>query len=143
MAQIAAVVYVLSPWLDFANYQLPNWAGMIGAVVYTIALSLLWRSHADLGGNWSATLEIRERHWLVTHGVYGRLRHPMYAAHWLWGIAQALLIQNWIAGVGGLLFFAPLYLLRVPGEEAMLFEHFGDEYREYMNRTGRVIPRLK
>ena len=70
----------------------------------------------DLGGNWSATLEIRERHSLVTHGVYRRVRHPMYAAHWLWGIAQALLIQNWIAGVGGLLFFAPLYLLRVRGD---------------------------
>ena len=83
VAQIAAVDYVLSPWLDFANYHLPKCAGMIGVVVYAIALWLLWRSHADLAGNWSATLEIRKRHYLVTHGVYRRVRHPMYAAHWL------------------------------------------------------------
>ena len=34
--------------------------------------------------------------WL-TEGVYRHIRHPMYAAHWLWGLGQALLLQNWIA----------------------------------------------
>ncbi len=140
--QVVAILYVLTPWLDFADYYLPTWAGAVGAVVFVAALWLLWRSHADLGRNWSPTLEIAEGHSLVTQGVFRHIRHPMYAAHGLWGIAQALLLQNWIAGLGSLVVFIPLYLLRVPREEQMMLEQFGEEYRSYMSRTGRVIPRL-
>ena len=138
--------YVLTPWLDFADYQLPAWAGLVagwvGAAVFAVALWLLWRSHADLGRNWSPTLEIREGHSLVTHGVFRYIRHPMYAAHGLWAVAQALLLQNWIVGPAFLALSLPLYVLRVPREEEMMLEHFGEEYRSYIGRTGRVIPRV-
>ena len=142
VAQVIALTYVFSPWLDFANYHLPIWAGWVGVPVFAAALWLLWRSHADLGRNWSPFLQVVEAHSLVAEGAYRHVRHPMYAAHGLWGIAQALLLQNWIAGLGGLAAFIPVYVLRVPREEQMMLEHFGDEYRSYMNRTGRVIPRL-
>ena len=142
---IMPLFYLLSSWLDFADYRLPTWvslvAGLVGAAVFAVALWLLWRSHADLGHNWSPRLEIREEHSLVTQGVYHSIRHPMYAAHWLWGIAQALLLQNWIAGLSMLISMAPIYLVRVSHEERMMLEHFGEEYRSYMNRTGRVVPR--
>jgi protein-S-isoprenylcysteine O-methyltransferase Ste14 len=60
---------------------------------------------------------------------------------WLWAVAQPLLLHNWIAGFGLILLFIPLYLIRVPREERMMLEHFGDEYRDYMRRTGRIFPR--
>lgn len=82
------------------------------------------------------------KHALVTQGIYRHMRHPIYAAQWLWGIAQPLLLQNWIAGLAGLVSFLPVYLYRVPREEQMMLEHFGEEYRSYMGRTGRIIPRL-
>jgi len=66
----------------------------------------------------------------------------MYSAHWLWGIAQALLIHNWIAGLASLVILLPLYLLRVKREEQMMLEQFGEEYRSYISRTGKVIPRF-
>jgi protein-S-isoprenylcysteine O-methyltransferase Ste14 len=66
----------------------------------------------------------------------------MYASTLLWGIAQALLLQNWIAGSGGLVSFLLLYLVRLPREELMMLDHFGDEYRAYWARTGRVLPPL-
>lgn len=138
---VIPILYVFTPWLDFANYRLPNWAGWLGVVTFAVALWLFWRSHTDLGRNWSATLEIREGHSLVAFGVYQYIRHPMYTAHWIRGIAQALLLQNWIAGLANLVPFLPLYLLRVPREEQMMLERFGEEYRSYMNRTGRVVPR--
>jgi protein-S-isoprenylcysteine O-methyltransferase Ste14 len=134
--------YVLTPWLDFADYRLPQWAGIIGLVVYAVAFCLLWRSLKDLGRNWSPTLEIWEGHWLVTCGVYRYIRHPMYASLLLWGIAQALLLQNFIAGVGGGSSFLPLYLLRVEREEQMMSSHFGEDYRRYMTKTGRIMPRF-
>ncbi|MFH1920047.1 MAG: hypothetical protein ABIP48_09200 [Planctomycetota bacterium] len=61
----------------------------------------------------------------------------------VWAVAQALLLQNWIAGPSMLAVFLPFYLLRVPHEERMLLAHFGEEYRSYVNRTGRIIPRLR
>ena len=144
--QIIPLIYVFTPWLNYADYNLPHGAGLVagwsGAAVFAAGLWLLWRSHADLGRNWSPKLHIRDDHVLVTGGVFRPVRHPMYAAHWLWGIAQALLLQNWIAGFALLASFLPLYLYRVPREEQMMLDYFGEEYRLYMNRTGRIIPRL-
>src|SRR5262249_44744690 len=88
----------------------------------------------------SVTLEVREQHALVTNGVYSRVRHPMYSAFWLWALAQALLLPNWIAGPAGLIGFGTLFFLRVGREEALMIETFGDEYRRYMARTSRVLP---
>ena len=141
--QVIPVLYVLTSWLDFADYHLSTWAGLVGAAIFTVALWLYWRSHADLGRNWSPLLQIKGGHSLVTHGVYQYIRHPIYAADWLWGIAQALLLQNWIGGLAALASMLPVYLFRVPREEQMMLEHFGEEYRLYMSRTGRVIPRLR
>lgn len=145
--QVIPLIYIFSSWLDFADYRLPTTAGLVvgwtGATIFAVALWLLWRSHADLGRNWSPTLQVREEHSLVTRGVFGHIRHPMYAAHWLWAVAQALLLQNWIAGLAMMAAFLPLYLHRVTREEQMMLEHFGDEYRSYMNRTGRIVPRLR
>ena len=66
----------------------------------------------------------------------------MYAAFLVWGLAQPLLLQNWIGGWSHMVAFLPLYILRVPREEQMMCEQFGKAYQSYMSRTGRVIPRL-
>jgi len=139
-------LYVFTPWLNRADYRLsPRGtarAGGIGTALLALAVLLFWRSHTDLGRNWSPSLQIRARHTLITDGVYRSIRHPMYASIWFWGIAQTLLLQNWIAGWAGLVLFLPMYVLRVPREEQMMLEQFGAAYRVYMNQTGRVIPRL-
>lgn len=136
-------IYVLTSWLYFADYHLPTWAGWIGVALFALALWLLWRSHADLARNWSPKLELMEGHRLVTDGVFRHIRHPMYAAHWLWGVAQVFLLQNWIAGFSMVACLIPMYVYRVRVEEQMMLEHFGDEYRSYMDRTGRLIPCLR
>ena len=139
-------VYVSTSWLSWADYRLSpratGRAGGVGTALLAVAVWLFWRSHTDLGRNWSPSLQIREGHTLVTGGVYRSIRHPMYASIWLWGIAQALVLQNWIAGWASLVLFLPMYVLRVPREEQLMLEQFGEAYRMYMNQTGRVIPRL-
>ena len=107
------------------------------------ALWLFWRSHVDLGQNWSVSLEMRERHQLVTDGVYRFIRHPMYASIWLWSLAQGMLLQNWFAGWSLVPTFAAMYFIRTPREERMMCDAFGDEYRHYMRRTGRLFPRIR
>ncbi len=145
--QVIPLVYVFSSWLDFVDYHLPLWAnwvtGITGGVVFALALWLLWRSHVDLGQNFSPELKLRKEHTLVTDGIFRLIRHPMYTAHLLWAIAQVLLLHNWIAGFSFLVTFYPFYLLRVPREERMMLENFGQEYSLYMNRTGRLLPRYR
>ena len=143
-AGVLPFIYIFSTWLDFANlpFNMPSAFGFIGTVFFLISIWLLHRSHADLGKLWSSTVEPSSKQMLVTDGVYKRVRHPMYSAHVLWGIAQILLLPNLIAGPLALLLnFAVIYL-RVPREEQALLEEFGDEYRQYMKTTGRILPRF-
>ncbi len=139
---VAPMLYLLTPLLSFADYDLPSVIPWCGTAVMLTALWLFWRSHSDLGRNWSVSLEIREEHELITGGVYRAIRHPMYASIWLWSLSQAMLLENWLAGGSALLTFAPLYFSRAPREESMMCEFFGEEYRAYMRRTGRIFPRV-
>lgn len=139
---VVPLIYAFTPLLSFADFQFPSWGGWIGVAVSVVALWLFWRSHADLGRNWSPTLELRKGHQLITSGVYKYVRHPMYAASLMWGVAQILILHNWIAGCSPLLSIMLMYFLRVPHEEQMMLDQFGEEYQSYMNRTGRIIPRL-
>jgi len=142
LAMVLPFFFIFTPWLNFADYLLPAWLGWIGTAVFAGALLFLWRSHADLGRNWSAVLQIKQEQTLVTNGIYRHLRHPMYAAHMLWAIAQGLLLQNWLAGWAFLVVFVPLYLIRAPKEEKMMLEQFGEQYRQYITHTGGIIPRF-
>lgn len=114
----------------------------LGLVPLAAALWLFRRSHADLGRNWSITLEVREQHALVKTGVYRLVRHPMYSSFFLLGIAQLLLLPNWLAGLSGPVGAGILYGFRVAREERMMLETFGGEYRTYMSETKRIIPWL-
>ena len=140
---ILPALYLFTPWLAFADYHLPAFIPWCGAVTMVIALWLFWRAHVDLGLNWSITLEMRKGHELIVHGVYRRIRHPMYASIFLFAVAQALLLQNWLAGWAGFVTVALLYFVRTPREEEMMCDYFGESYRDYMRRTGRLWPRLK
>ena len=129
--------------LDFANYRLPVWAPFIGLALLVPGLWLFWRSHADLGRNWSVTTELREDHSLTTTGVYTRIRHPMYTAIWMLFAAQPFFVHNWLAGWSGVLSFGLMYFLRVSYEEAMMRDRFGTLYDDYCKRTGRLLPKLR
>ncbi len=136
------LLWVVTPLLAFADYPLYAVPFGIGIVLMLLGLWLFYRSHNELGLNWSITLQMREHHSLVTDGIYSRIRHPMYSAMLLLGVAQVLFCPNWIAGPAYLLSFGLAYLLRVQAEERMMVDRFGAEYEEYMRKTGRVTPRL-
>jgi protein-S-isoprenylcysteine O-methyltransferase Ste14 len=136
------LIYSVTDWLDFADYTLPVWMGWLGVALMACALFVFARAHVDLKSNWSPTLEIFDGHTLVTGGIYKYIRHPMYASQWIWVVAQILLLWNWVAGPLDLLFFIPFYILRVRAEEKMMLDTFGDQYREYMKKTGGVIPKF-
>ncbi|MCG8306864.1 MAG: isoprenylcysteine carboxylmethyltransferase family protein [Cytophagales bacterium] len=143
IGMLIPLVYVFGSGLDFADYPMPQWVGWAGVVLFMDAILLLYLSHAHLGKNWSPVLGIQKDHTLVTSGIYAYIRHPMYAAHLLWAIAQMLMLHNWIAGFSFIAVMIPHYLIRVGKEEQMMIDRFGEEYRAYMKTTGRVVPKFK
>jgi protein-S-isoprenylcysteine O-methyltransferase Ste14 len=136
------MIYVAIGFPAFADYPFRPLQAWLGLAVAMAALAMFFATHRALGRNWSVSLDVRKNHQLITEGVYRRLRHPMYTAFWLWALAQALLLPNWVAGFSGLIGFGILYFLRVGQEEQLMLDTFGDDYRDYMARTKRVIPGL-
>lgn len=139
---ILPAIYVATGVPRWADHPTNVWLVAFGALIYIFALWVFRRSHKDLGRNWSITLQIREKHKLVQAGVYSAIRHPMYTSFLLMGLSQAFLLQNWVAGLSGLIGFAVLFFLRVGNEERMMLEAFGPEYRIYMRKTKKIIPYL-
>jgi protein-S-isoprenylcysteine O-methyltransferase Ste14 len=134
------LIWIASPAFSFAEYPLHAAPLAAGVLCLAAGLWLFYRSHADLGTNWSVTLQLREQHRLITRGVYRRIRHPMYAALLLYGVGQALALPNWFAGPSYLVAVGILYAFRVGAEERMMLAQFGDDYAAYMTRTKRLVP---
>jgi len=148
--QLLPLVYILTPWLSEADYSLGGSRLVnlriaiqgFGCLTFALSLWLLWRAHIELGQSWSGGVDIGEAHTLVTDGLYRVVRHPIYAAFWLWGFAQLLMLPNWVVGLAGMLGHMPNYFYRIPREEQMLLDHYGEAYQEYMHSTPRILPRL-
>ncbi len=139
---VIPLIWIVAPVFSFAEYPLRIIPLVAGIVCFAAGLWLFFRSHVDLGTNWSITLQVRDQHQLITHGVYRRIRHPMYTALLLHAVGQALVIPNWLAGPSYLVPFVILFAGRVRAEERMMLEQFGDEYAAYMKKSKRLVPRI-
>jgi protein-S-isoprenylcysteine O-methyltransferase Ste14 len=137
---IVPAVYAVSGFPTAFDRPFVPAVAWLGLPTMIGALWLFRRSHADLGRNWSISLQMRDQHALVTSGVYRVIRHPMYSSFFLLGLAQLLLLPNWFAGLAGFIGAGILYGFRVRREEEMMLDTFGDEYRAYMAGTKRIVP---
>jgi len=133
------VLWFLGDGLRKLSFPAPDWLRWAGLGLGITSLGLFAWTHAVLGRFWSPTLQLRRQHRLITAGPYSQIRHPMYSAILGWLISLGLVAANRTPFV-----FATLgtliILLRTQGEERMMLEQFGDEYRRYMQRTGRLLP---
>lgn len=136
------LIWIATPAIAFADYPLHPVPLVAGTGCLALGLWLFYRSHADLGTNWSITLQVREQHQLVTEGVYRHVRHPMYLALLLYSFGQALVLPNWVAGPSYLVAFVLLFALRLGPEERLMLEEFGKDYEAYMARSKRLVPGL-
>lgn len=136
------ILYIVTTWLDYFALVIPELIRMFGIVFFGAGLVLLIWVHRTLGKHWSMMLKLGEEHSLITTGPYSRVRHPMYTYFYIMVISTALISANLLVGVFGFLTWTLLYVVRVGDEEEMMLEQFGEEYEEYIKRTGRLIPKL-
>ncbi len=115
----------LTPWLGIV---------LIGAGIF-----LQWWSLRELGAFYTTHLGIQEKHRLITSGPYAQVRHPGY-------LSSFVIMLGMILSMGSLLMVVAeivstsLIIWRIDGEEEMLIEAFGDEYREYRKHTHKLFP---
>lgn len=132
--------YALTPIL-FLWAQLPihPWIRWVGVGLGILMMAFIIWVGQTLGKHVSGQLELRTNHTLITTGPYSRVRHPMYTIYLIFNIAMLLVSANWLLILITLIGLILLYW-RIKAEEQMLLDQFGDEYRVYMQNTGRFLP---
>ena len=137
---ISCIFYVILPDLIFWAYiELPSLIRCCGVGIALAATGLVLTTHRTLGAQYSAKQEIQKEHVLISEGIYNQIRHPMYTSFITFSLAVAIISSNLL-----LIIFAIIVVIPFPWmarkEEEMLIEQFGQDYTEYMERTGRFFP---
>ncbi len=109
----------------------------LGLAMAGAALAIL--SRAMLGRNWSATVQLKQAHELVTHGPYRYVRHPIYTGLLLLFLGNAVMVGDW-RGLLAVAIVLVSFWRKLRLEESWLAGHFGEAYRLYQARTKALIP---
>ncbi len=138
------IVYLVNPqWMAWGSFAAPVWVRWAGVGLGLLAVPAIYWVFSSIGKNVSETVLTKERHELVTHGPYRWVRHPLYTAAIVMVLAIGLMAASWFIILFALLVLVPIRLIVIPAEEGALVTMFGDEYRTYMKRTGRLLPRVR
>jgi protein-S-isoprenylcysteine O-methyltransferase Ste14 len=134
-------LYAINPiWMKVLSVPFPYWLRWFGFASGLASLGFWSWTQVALGKEWSPQLQLRKEHNLVTTGPYARIRHPLYTAMIGYVTSIALITANWLFVVFAII-AASATFARVPKEEQMMVEEFGEEYKAFMQRTGRFFPK--
>jgi protein-S-isoprenylcysteine O-methyltransferase Ste14 len=144
LAYFAAMfIYILFPdWIFWAHIDLHIIIRWTGLALAAVGIGLLTWIHHTLGRQYAAKLEIQKDHALIEAGPYNKVRHPMYTVFILFSLAVALIASNLLILIFAILIAIPFHWIS-RNEERMLTDQFGEEYQNYMQRTGRFLPPIR
>jgi len=139
---LSPLVYLINPsWMAWSKIGLPDWVRWLGVGIGILCTLGVYWLFSSIGSGITPTSATRKEHKLTTSGPYRWVRHPLYTVGSSMFIAFGMMADNWFIAALGVLAFIGM-AIRTPKEEANLIEKFGDEYREYMKRTGRFLPKF-
>jgi protein-S-isoprenylcysteine O-methyltransferase Ste14 len=130
-----------SPWIRPLAVPFPDWLRAAGFLLAFVSLIFWIWTQTALDREWSPQLQLQSGHRLVTTEPYARVCHPLYTALAGWAAGFAFVSANWIF-VAFAILTPMVFFLRVPREEKMMLDQFGEEYRKYMERTWRFFPKI-
>lgn len=139
---LTPIAYLINPqWMAWSRAGLPDWVRWLGVGLGVLCTLGIYWLFSSIGTGITPVSATRKEHKLVTNGIYRYIRHPLYTFGSSMFVAFGMMADSWFIALLGVLAFIVM-AIRTPKEEANLIEKFGDEYREYMKRTGRFLPRL-
>jgi protein-S-isoprenylcysteine O-methyltransferase Ste14 len=140
---ISLFLYLFKPnWISWASIPLPYHLRLIGVGIVATGFGLIQWSQYTLGRNWSDTPRITDHQELVMDGPYRWVRHPIYTAFVLIFVSTLFISANWFLSAAWIGMVVLDITSRVQYEEDKLTTLFGDQYRAYLDRTGRFLPRF-
>jgi len=114
--------------------------GIVGVIIMILGMIIHFLSVITLGRYFTRTLAITNNHSVVRSGIYRLIRHPGYLGTILIGVGFGITSYNWILFTFIISFLVLIYSYRIYAEEKMMLEQFGNEYKEYMKESWRLIP---
>jgi protein-S-isoprenylcysteine O-methyltransferase Ste14 len=118
-----------------------NIVGFAGLLIAFIGLAIAFWARYLLGANWSATVQQKSGHTLITAGPYKFVRHPIYSALLLMFSGHALIVGDWRAIIAVAIVFVSFWF-KLRKEERLMQALFGEQYTRYLKATKALVPGL-
>ncbi len=131
LLQLLAILAAVAVAFTRFRLQSLNWMSFCGLALAVPSFLLWLTARVQLGGSFSVRARATE---LVTHGIYSRIRNPIYVFGTLF-VAGFILIMGrpiWLLLAMALI---PMQVVRARKEARVLEEKFGEQYRLYRART--------
>ena len=123
--------------------------GNPGAVRFAAGIALMWIgivyrqwSVFTLGSLFRTTVFVQDDHRLITHGVYGWIRHPSYAGLLMTVLGDGLTMGNWLSLLACVAGILAALAWRIHVEEQAMRDRFGGDYDNYVKRSWTIVPFL-
>jgi len=142
----AAYVLLLDSALDRIHLSLgtlpaPEWLRAMGVATTMAGLAVAIWARRTLGGNWSATVTLKQGHTLTTNGPYRWVRNPIYTGI-LSMIAGTALVEGHGRGWLALALAIAAFLVKIRQEERFMQRQFPGDFPEYRRRSAALVPWL-
>ncbi len=116
-------------------------AMLLGLAMLAAGAAVNVAGRVALGRNWADQVTVYRDQTLIQSGVFGFVRHPLYASLIWMFVGGALVFRNVVALLATILVFVPAMVVRGRQEERLLEGRF-PEYADYRRRVGMLFPRL-
>ena len=146
--QLSSILVLFVAMFDFLEYhytrisQLEPWIIILGFLLFLINVIIRYQAIIHLGSYYNPRVALYEKHVLIQEGPFRKIRHPFYLSALLSVLSLSCIFNSGAALLLTLLAVIPAIVYRINIEEDFLLEHFGEEYKEYIQQSSKIIPGL-
>ena len=148
VAFLSLPLMVALPYFEFVYLTWTLLSGVIGVVsaggviIFLLGSAVLLASRVQIGRYGGPRITVEDDHRLVTTGMYRYIRNPQYLGFLLLLFGYAFSLGSIFVAFLTFIGLFAIFRSRISLEEDLLLAAFGDEYREYKERTWRLVPRI-
>jgi protein-S-isoprenylcysteine O-methyltransferase len=144
-ANAAGIIECLVEWLLTPELKQFGWWTVLGALMVIIGQTARTLAMATAGASFNHMVQSQREHQqtLITHGIYGWMRHPSYFGFYMWAVGTQIMVANPFSLVAFTIILHRFFSERIIFEEKTLLRFFGKEYADYKRRVGTMMPFIR